>query len=436
MARRYKRKRIRLQPFSDTENYVDIPVISGLSYLGTNGQVFNYKIVNDSSNKSRTTKIKRVRAASFDGSDIAYKEDSYVDAERILVSNFLGTNGQIFKHKFQNNDPAPRTPEAAAGLQDDELGHYKVHYVRYYKNNDDSNDTNGNQFPWVTLELIDFLRIIGTNGQVFNYRMRWPGINALEQIGETPRGTTYGSKIDDADPYKPILGYCNPDLELMPEEFDQDSGDPLPLRMDMLQNLVNVKGPNPPNVTDHAWPFLWNGARNRSVVASDGNPFWIPCTWKDITDLYPAYLSHGLPPGDNTAFHSQLIIDWANDPGLYLTAGYDAVNHWVYPDVGTIHSGFCAYFVHLTTLISAAADNHGGVQSDVPGNSSQWALSFGDYAITADGSWQSWLGASVGGHNTATPTRTTIWAYGLYQETPTGGYHPPPLPPQAGQPPH
>jgi len=236
--RQGKRKRVYFRDSEnnkDPDNYVDIPVVTTTPIVGTRGQVWNYRVVNDSQNKSRTVATRRVRHASLSEGAISYDDDIYLDVERPRITRILGgPQAQLFKGRHNNLDPAPATPENAAGLTEDEIGHYKIHYVRFYKDNDDSE---GN--AWITLEMIDQMNIIGSRGQLFKYRFRHPTAEDYAEFGSSPTGTEYGSRIDDDDPYRPILGFCPTDLELMPEE-PEDSGIDPPWRLSPDRNIVNV----------------------------------------------------------------------------------------------------------------------------------------------------------------------------------------------------
>lgn len=241
-SRQGKRKRIFFVDADgkkDPDTYVDVPVVSLTPIVGTRGQVFNYRIVNDSRNDSRQGVTKRVFNSSLRDGNITYDQETYLDVERPRQTRFLGTNAQLFKGKHINFDPAPATPENAAGLIEDKLGHYKVHYVRFYK---DNNDDDGQ--PWITLEMIDRMNVVGSRGQLFKYKFHHPTADDYSVFGATtPKGTTYGSQISDDDPYRPILGYCPLDLELMPEEIPGSSNiiiDP-PWRLSPDRNIVNVK---------------------------------------------------------------------------------------------------------------------------------------------------------------------------------------------------
>lgn len=245
-GRTMKRKSIRIGPepeegATDTRPHIEIPVMTEGPFVSTNGQIFNYRFINNSENESRQVTTHTVKAAIFDSEneEIHYGGPE-IDVERMQVGRIIGTNGQIFKHRLWNNDPAPKTPEAAAGIQQDDIGHYKVHYVRYYANNNDSTGT------WIDVEYVDQLKVVGTNGQIYNFRFRCPDVEYFQQFGETPNTEkTYGDPIeDDSDPYaqnpdKPlILGYCDPALELLERE-EGSSIDP-PWRLDPLTNIVNL----------------------------------------------------------------------------------------------------------------------------------------------------------------------------------------------------
>jgi len=227
---------------NDPSRYVDLPVITALPIIGTNAQELKHKLVNDRTNESRTVVTKRVQSSKFNGNDVTYNSGKYIDVERIQTFRIVGSvdiegfelknpavNAQQYNVRLNNKDPAPQTPESVAGISDDDIGHFKVHYVRFYKDNHDSGG------DWLTVEYIDEMHVIGTNGQLFKYKFKNLTAEEYANFGNAPSGRAYGSPIFDSDPYKPILGYCDPSLELVQDES-------APWRLDPLQNIVNIGG--------------------------------------------------------------------------------------------------------------------------------------------------------------------------------------------------
>ncbi len=226
-TRTLKRKRIILDPDDKENSYVDIPVVAQMQIVGSLGQLFKYKIVNDSTNTTRQVREQEVKAARINDDVIEYDDDVSIKVERIKQLRILGSRGQIFKYKLKNEDPAPRTPEECLEGDDEEAFHHeKVRYVRYYKDNDTEEDL------WIDVEQIELMRMLGTNGQIFKFRL------ANEEAGDPV------DPEDDDDPYLRTeegvtVGFCSDELELMPEEAEDSGVDP-PWRLDPWQNIVNI----------------------------------------------------------------------------------------------------------------------------------------------------------------------------------------------------
>lgn len=242
MARLLKRKRVPILSDDgaggidyDRDAYVDMPVITEIDLVGSLGQEFRYRFRNDSETKLRTVNVKKVghaTGASFEGATVTL--DQFARVERIKTIAFTnpldipeGNKAWQTDKKLNNADPPPKQYDGA-----DEPRHLKVHYVRFYKDNDIDGSV------WADSELIDQLSLLGTNAQEFVYRLRWP---TAEQYAEMAGDEKFGQPVDDEDdPYKPIIGFCPANLALLAVELDVDSGDPLPTRMDPFQNICNV----------------------------------------------------------------------------------------------------------------------------------------------------------------------------------------------------
>jgi hypothetical protein len=235
MARILKRKRVPILSGDDDydpENYVDIPVIAEMSIIGSRGQEFRYRFCNDSRSTFRTVAVKKIGNATGEfGPEVTVTTDSYVNAERILTSSYPNSvemsdeRGQptLFNQawgtekKFKNSDPPPKQPDGS-----DDPHHLQVHYVRYYKNNDPDESL------WIDVELIDMMELKATNGQDYTYRLRHPTSEEYADMaaaaGHEDAGK-FGQPVenDTDDPYKPILGFCDPTLELLDVEFFEDA---------------------------------------------------------------------------------------------------------------------------------------------------------------------------------------------------------------------
>jgi len=237
MARRIlKRKRVPILSGDDEfdeDNYVDIPVIFEIDITGSLGQLFTYRFYNDSTTQLRTVRVKKVGnvTGDFDDPENLDTDDSaYVNAERIQTMAFsssLDVN-QAWRtdKKLKNQDPAPKTQE---GLDDPR--HLRVHYVRYHKDNDPDQS-------WIDVELIDEMSFLYSRGQEYGFKLRHPTADDYVAQG----GEDFGITVGDNDPYQPMLGWCDPTLDLLPVEFNQETGKPVAVRLDPFQNIVNVSG--------------------------------------------------------------------------------------------------------------------------------------------------------------------------------------------------
>lgn len=219
---------------SDSMSYVDIPVIAEMTIIGTNAQEFRYRFVNDSRTQLRTVKVKKVgNIHGAFGNEVNF--DNYVNAERIQSMAFTGTVEQISgawrtDKKFKNQDPAPKQPDGS-----DDPRHLKVHYVRYYQNNNVGDNTGSG--TWIDVEMIDQMDMLGTNAQEYGFKLKNPTSDDYAEAG----GGSFGQTVTDDDPYEPVVGFCDPSLELLDRENDED-GNPLPARLDPFQNIVNCSG--------------------------------------------------------------------------------------------------------------------------------------------------------------------------------------------------
>jgi hypothetical protein len=248
LPRLLKRKRVPILSGDndyDSTAYVDIPVVCEIDLLGSQAQEFRYRFHNDSTTELRTVRVKKVGAATGSFGSANVSTDQYVNVERILSMAFtsplelptvggepqLGNQAWRTDKKFKNSDPAPKQPDGS-----DDPRHLQVHYVRFYQNN----DTDANF--WIDTEMIDKIELLGSNAQAFTFRLRHP---TPDEYAEMAGDDEFGQVVDDADdPYRPIIGWCDPSLALLNVEFDQDSGDPLPTRTDPFQNICNIGAGN------------------------------------------------------------------------------------------------------------------------------------------------------------------------------------------------
>lgn len=222
MAERvYKRKRIKLDKEEDIA-WVDVPVIERMDFLGTNAQLFKWKIANAQDDSTqRIVEEHTVRAAYLDQGVLKYDDKRKIAVERILRMPFLGTNAQVFKFKFYNLDPAPKTPDGM-----DDPHHEEKHYVRYFKENNSGSDY------WVDVELIDRARVLGTNAQIYKFKISHPPKSAFNITDFDEHSIDPYSVMED----KLTLGFCDPQFERIDEDPPPDTA----WRLDPWQNIVNI----------------------------------------------------------------------------------------------------------------------------------------------------------------------------------------------------
>lgn len=205
-GRVYKRKR--LKDSTDENTYLDIPVIYEAKFKSMVDQAQEFFVYFDNSiNSSRKVHTKRV-TNNKDSSQ-------YIDVERIDEWNIKITQEQAQESIFvmTNTDPPPIQPDGS-----NHPAHQKVHYVRFFKDNDANSDV------WCDIELIDELKIkcMAEQAQEYTWFMKHPEL---------------GDIVDDPDAAYPLTkGYCDPGLELASAEGGIDP----PYRTDPFQNIINI----------------------------------------------------------------------------------------------------------------------------------------------------------------------------------------------------
>lgn len=184
----YKRKRIK-NPDDQTQ-YFDVPVIYEMRFRVMQEQAQDrWMYLNNSATSSRQVRVQRV----FGIAD----SSQYVDAERVTMFKIkdMASQAQDVHYYLSNNDPPPIQPTGV-----NSPAHQKVHYVRYFKDNDQNSDCYGD------MELIDEIIIRDTTSQAqeWHYFLRWP---------------EPGDVINDQSvPYVVTKGYCDPNLPLASSE--------------------------------------------------------------------------------------------------------------------------------------------------------------------------------------------------------------------------
>lgn len=163
----------------------------------------------NSPNSSRKVHTKTITAAG--GGSLS------LSVERIDEFNIkdMPSQGQESTFILTNTDPPPIQPDGS-----NNPSHEKVHYVRYFPDNDSQRQIS------IDVELIDELKIkvMADQAQEWIYYIRHPEI---------------GDVINDPSvPYVVTKGYCDPSLELAPETSE-------PIRLDPFQNIVRIGNSQP-----------------------------------------------------------------------------------------------------------------------------------------------------------------------------------------------
>lgn len=179
----YKRKRIK-DPTNES-NYFDVPVIYEMKFNVMQEQSQErWLYLNNSSTSSRKGHTRRVYNVT--------NQSQYTDVERTDQFNIRDMISQSQESILflTNNDPPPIQPDGT-----NSPAHQKVHYVRFFRNNNES-DCYGD------MEMIDELIIRDNTSQAqeWHYYLRWPEL---------------GDVINDPNvPYVVTKGYCDPNLPL------------------------------------------------------------------------------------------------------------------------------------------------------------------------------------------------------------------------------
>jgi hypothetical protein len=267
--RTYKRKTL-VDPL-DSSRSVQVPVLYKAAFVTAADQYQEQALYfNNSGESSRKTHVRRVTNDSDSG--------QYIDVERIdsFFVKSMAEQAQEYEWVIVNKDPPPKQPDGG-----DSPAHQKVHYVRYYQNNDNQSQS------WIDVELIDELDVI----------------SAADQYQETHLIALHaeiGNPVDDADPFAPTEGFCDPSFDAAPFE---DSLDP-PYRLDPLQNVVNVHWREVTTAaTRDVWMvingvLLWDNAP--LGFGSDniwGDPAWLADVWHPSVRDFNLFVAFG--PNDS-----------------------------------------------------------------------------------------------------------------------------------------
>ncbi len=197
---------------TDNSLHVDIPVINSMAWTcaAEQAQEYRWTINNTLDNQIRAVHTHRVTNVA--------DSSQYLDVERIdgVGGKIMANQAQEYLWNLKNFDPPPQPPE----LIGEDPQHRKVHYVRYYKDNNTSSDA------WIDVELIDQCKItcMAEQAQEYIFYLKNP------ELGDPAPDPDGG--LEPPDPYRPTIATCNPDLHLLDGQA--------PWRFDPFQNVVNV----------------------------------------------------------------------------------------------------------------------------------------------------------------------------------------------------
>jgi hypothetical protein len=204
-GRTTKRKRVHTDgdnPDQAATDYVDVAVITKISFIGRNGQEWEYTVENTSSSK-REVHVVELKP-SDDGGDNTQK----LSVERVDMWPTIGMGlSQFDAAAFTKTEPTGQetqnTFDNKTGEDTKPIPHFTAHsktHVYRYKNPDDEE-------LWVDSELIDEFSMIGPNGQEEVFTLKNP------------------AKDDDSG-------------QADPSDPDITDNDP-PWRIDPFQNIVD-----------------------------------------------------------------------------------------------------------------------------------------------------------------------------------------------------
>jgi hypothetical protein len=217
-------------------NYVDIPVTLGITFMLDRQRIYR-TYDNTSTNTVRDTRVRTVKNRSTDsGGAITVDEDNKLDVER--VGHVEHVNADVKElHYFLNNEPVDDSDTSSDSVAN--LGHKNSVVVRY--NQDNVNDPDST--PWVDVELITEMQMMGQRRE----RDVEPGIAGDAQQSFVHIMADSGDQgfSDPSDPFNPAWA----DKDYWKTQgwdfkgimnYPDTNGNPDPVRLDPLQNIVNV----------------------------------------------------------------------------------------------------------------------------------------------------------------------------------------------------
>jgi hypothetical protein len=330
-SRTTKRKRINSpdddpsQSPSDSSSYVDVRVITKVSFIGRNGQEWQYTVDNSGQSARKTHKID-LNATNGDTNQKPLKVERIDMWPTIGMSQdhairsldlFKPISGQETQNTFDNNTGENSKPPSFTT-------HLKTHVYRF-KNPDDDQ-------LWIDSELIDSFSIIGPNGQeeIFTLKNPAAGDDAGQADPGDPDISDSSNGIDPywrTDPFQNIVDFnllgiefaifsAGPDVTTNSHTLSQTTGTGWP------QTNGCATFPGSPNGNFHSVP---------SSVLSPPYPFGGPliafvagCN-SDGSDSYPLFVP-GFPDSCSYVTHAKASTDNSDPKGAsFIKTNGDSV---------------------------------------------------------------------------------------------------------------
>ncbi len=152
---------------------------------------------------------------------------------------------------LKNLDPPPILPDGT-----NDPAHEKVHYVRYFSDNDSNSDV------WLDVELIDTLKVTVAAEQYQEWLLYLRHDAPGDQVNDP--GVNYGPVT---------VGFCDPALD----RASQDEGLDPPYRLDPFQNIIQFNSGGTAGTEPFDAELIWPS--DRTVPATGPNTNSISGAW-------------------------------------------------------------------------------------------------------------------------------------------------------------
>jgi hypothetical protein len=216
-------------------NYVDVPVTLGITFMLDRQRIYR-TYDNTGANTVRNTRVRAVKNRSTDSGGITVDESNKLNVERVGHVEHINADVKEF-HYFITNEPVDDSDTSTDSVA--KLGHKNSVVVRYNKDNVSDPDST----PWVDVELVTEMQVMGQRRE----RDVEPGIAGAAQQSFIHIMADSGDRSfsDPNDPFNPAWA----DKDFWQTQgwnfkgimsYPDTNGNPDPVRLDPLQNIVNV----------------------------------------------------------------------------------------------------------------------------------------------------------------------------------------------------